>query len=583
MSIKMIQEGDKMDQPKTMNDLFQMVLERNQPKLFRTHWEGELQDLSTDHFKKYVMTYAAFFQSKGIKSGDRVAIISEKRLEYLFTFFGIWQIGATVVPICETLTDSETQYITENADVSMMITSENFKERGKALVNQFEESFSHYTFEQIHQAALEKYEQINPSPNQLAALVYTSGSTGTPKGVMLTHANFYFNALYSTFEIDFGPNDLIMSILPYWHSFALTAEIAPIFITGGMIGIPKDRDDFSKNIAQYAPTVVLSVPRIADTIRNGILDGIKKQGGMAEKLFNRAMVCSAKFYTDTEKVSSNPMIKMAHAFYTALIFNKIKKKFGGRLRFFVGGGAPLDKDLQVFFKYIGVPMFQGYGLTESSPVISVNSPRKHLLGSSGKLIRWLLPEGGGDYKFRAEDGSESKEIEGELLVKGVCVMSGYWRNPEKTEDTIKNGWLYTGDVGYMKDDFLFLSGRKSNLVVLRNGEKFHPEPIEENVKNSRLISQAVAIGENKRYAYLLLNVDPAASAGLSNDELHQSLKADIEKYTAHFAKYSRPRDFLVLPEFKIEDNTLTSSLKVRRQVVWKRYFQEINEFLEARE
>jgi long-chain acyl-CoA synthetase len=230
-----------------------------------------------------------------------------------------------------------------------------------------------------------------------------------------------------------------------------------------------------------------------------------------------------------------------------------------------------------------VPMFQGYGLTESSPVISVNSPRKHLLGSSGKLIRWLLPEGGGDYKFRAEDGSESKEIEGELLVKGVCVMSGYWRNPEKTEDTIKNGWLYTGDVGYMKDDFLFLSGRKSNLVVLRNGEKFHPEPIEENVKNSRLINQAVAIGENKRYAYLLLNVDPAASAGLSNDELHQSLKADIEKYTAHFAKYSRPRDFLVLPEFKIEDNTLTSSLKVRRQVVWKRYFQEINEFLEARE
>ncbi len=572
-----------MNQSKTMNDLYQMVLDRNQPKLFRTHWNGELQDLSTDHFRQNVSSYAAFLQEKGIKVGDRVAIISEKRLEYLHAFFGIWQIGATVVPICETLTDSETRFITENADISMMLTSENFNERGKSLVNQFEESFSHFSFGEIREKADREYKQMNPPPDQVAALVYTSGSTGTPKGVMLTHANFYFNALYSTLEIDFGPKDLIMSILPYWHSFALTAEIAPIFITGGMIGIPKDRDDFSKNIAKYAPTVVLSVPRIADTIRNGILDGIKKQGGMAEKLFKRAMACSEKYYTDSEKVSSNPVIKVMHGFYTALIFSKIKKKFGGRLRFFVGGGAPLDKDLQVFFKHIGVPMFQGYGLTESSPVISINSPNKHLLGSSGKLIGWLFPEGGGDYTFRADDGSESKELEGELLVKGVCVMAGYWRNPEKTDDTIKNGWLYTGDVGYMKDDFLFLSGRKSNLVVLRNGEKFHPEPIEENVKNSRLISQALAIGENKRYPYLLLNVDPIAAEGLSEDELRHSLKSEIEKYTEHFAKYSRPKDFLILPEFTIEDSTLTSSLKVRRQVVWKRYFTEINAFLDERE
>ncbi|HDR03683.1 MAG TPA: hypothetical protein ENN84_00355 [Candidatus Marinimicrobia bacterium] len=572
-----------MNQAKTMNDLYQMALDRNREKLFRTTWQGKLQDLSTDHFKSYVSKYAAFFQAKGIKSGDRVAIISEKRLEYLFTFFGIWQIGASIVPICETLTDSETSYITENADISMMITSATYQERGKSLVNQFEESFGHYSFDQIHENESDNYKQINPHPDQIAALVYTSGSTGTPKGVMLTHANLYFNALYSAKEIDSGSNDLIMSILPYWHSFALSAEIAPIFITGGMIGIPKDRDDFSKNIAKYAPTVVLSVPRIADTIRCGIIDGIKKQGGIAEKLFNKAMACSAKFYTDTEKVSGNPLIKIMHTLYTALIFSKIKKKFGGRLRFFIGGGAPLDKEIQVFFKHIGIPMFQGYGLTESSPVISINSPGKHLLGSSGKLIHWLFPEGGGDYVFRSEDGSESKEIEGELLVKGVCVMAGYWRNQEKTDDTVKNGWLYTGDVGYMKDGFLFLSGRKSNLVVLRNGEKFHPEPIEENVKNSRIISQALAIGENKRYAYLLLNIEPLATQGLSEAELHTSIKAEIEKYTKNFAKYSRPRDFLILPEFKIEDNTLTSSLKVRRQVVWKRYFKEISAFLDARE
>lgn len=572
-----------METAKTMNDLFQTVVDRNQSALFRTHWNGILQDLSTKLFVDYVHRYAGFLQNRGIKPGDRVAIISEKRLEYLFAFFGIWQIGATIVPICESLTDSETEFIVQNADISLLITSDLFAEKGNVLVTLFEESFTHFTFKNIQLENIITYSQNNPDPDQLAALVYTSGSTGTPKGVMLSHANFYYNSLYSTYEITFGPSDLIMSILPYWHSFALTAEIAPIFITGGMIGIPKDRDDFSKNIALYAPTAVLSVPRIADTIRNGIIDGIKKQGPKVEKIFEKAMLNSAKYYTDTEKTSANLGTKLMHFLYTKILFSKLKQKFGGRLRFFIGGGAPLDKDLQVFFKYIGVPMFQGYGLTESSPVISVNTEDHHLLGSSGKLIKWLLPEGSGDYTFRADDGSESKEIEGELLVKGVCVMQGYWRNPEKTDETIKNGWLYTGDVGYMKDGYLYLSGRKSNLIVLRNGEKFHPEPIEENIKNSRLITQVVAIGENKRYAYLLLNIDQAAAKGLSENELNQKLREDIDKYTADFAKYSRPRDFLILPEFTIEDSTMTSSLKVRRQVVWKRYFKEIGEFLDTRE
>ena len=216
-----------------------------------------------------------------------------------------------------------------------------------------------------------------------------------------------------------------------------------------------------------------------------------------------------------------------------------------------------DLELQIFFKYLGIPLLQGYGLTEASPIVSSNTEEDHLLGSIGKVFHWLTPEGGGDYTFKDENGNMGKNLHGQLMLKGDCVMKGYWHHTDASAKSFEDGWLNTGDVAYEKDGFLFIDGRKGNMIVLIGGEKLHPEHVEDAIKGSPLITEAMVIGEKCKNVYALVNVNKDAVKGLPDDEVRAKVKADVQELSKHLAAYQKPKDVLVLPDFSIDEGTLT--------------------------
>jgi long-chain acyl-CoA synthetase len=350
---------------------------------------------------------------------------------------------------------------------------------------------------------------------------------------------------------------------------------------GATTAIPKDKRDFRKNIANYKPTIMLVVPRIADALKAGIEKRIAESSPKVRSIFEKATYNASRIFTAGPRLDGG-LLRMFthHTFYDPLVFRKIRKNFGGKLRFFVSGGAPLDMDSQIFFKYIGIPMYQGYGLTESSPVISSDLPENHKVGSAGPLWSWLKPENGGDWTFKDEQGNLGKELKGELLVKGACVMKGYWRHQDESAKTLKDGWLHTGDMGYVDSDgFLFLDGRQGNMIVLFGGEKLHPEHVEEEVKQCPLVTECMVFGEKCKNVYVAVNVDAERTAGLSADELKTRLKREVAERCKHLAAYQKPKDVIVLPEWSPEDGTLTVTLKIRRHRVWEVYGKELREFL----
>jgi len=324
------------------------------------------------------------------------------------------------------------------------------------------------------------------------------------------------------------------------------------------------------------------VPRIIELFKASIDKKIEATPESKRKLIDKAIYNASRIFTARPRLDGGILrIFTHHTFYDPLVFSKFRQAFGGKLRFIVSGGAPLDLELQIFFKYLGIPLLQGYGLSETSPIVSTNLKEDHLLGSIGKPLPWLLPENGGDYTFKDEEGHIGKDVHGQLLVKGTCVMKGYWNHTDASAKSFEDGWLNTGDVAYQKEGYLFIEGRKGNMIVLIGGEKLHPEHVEDAVKNSPLITEAMVIGEKCKNVYVLANVSKDLSRGLSEDELHKKLKEEIQRTTTHLAPYQKPKDVLVLPDFTMEDSTLTATMKIRRYKIQELYGDKIEEFLKA--
>jgi len=424
----------------------------------------------------------------------------------IFAFFGIWLNGAIAVPVCETLKEKESSFILKDSGAKIVLREDSLK-----------------SAEMLRKDW--KKQDLARDPDDTAFLIYTSGSTGNPKGVILSHRNIFVNAAVGADYIRIKSDDSMMSILPYWHLFALTAEIFTMLHVGGQIFIPKSKSTFLKDVSLFKPTIVLSIPRFAQMLKRGI-ETLPKE--------------------------------------------KAKEVLGGRIKYFIGGGAPLDASLQEYFLSIGIPIYQGYGLTESSPIISINAPHDFKIGTSGKIIPWLDGKYGGAYRF--EDG--------ELLVKGKCVMKGYWNMPEETKETLQDGWLRTGDMGYIDEDgFLVLSGRKKSLICLEGGEKFYPEFIEEHLKTSAYISQAMVIGEGRKRPSALINVDEEKVKGLPREQVDKIIASEIKQLTKDFQPYQVPASFLVLPAFTAEDDLLTNTQKVKRHKVLEKYKELISGIL----
>lgn len=346
--------------------------------------------------------------------------------------------------------------------------------------------------------------------------------------------------------------------------------------------IPKDIRDFKLNIRHYRPTFVLVVPRIVDGLKLAVEKAISEKPPRLRALIEKAIYNASRIFTAGPQLNGGMLRMVTHyLFYNILVFRKFRQNFGGCIRFIISGGAPLDLEHQIFFKYLGMPIFQGYGLTETSPVISANSKERHRLGSCGPILSWLRPEHGGDYTFRDEEGNLGKNLRGELLVKGACVMKGYWRHADESAKTFDpDGWLNTGDMGYCdKDGFIFIQGRTGNMIVLIGGEKLHPEYVEDAVKSSALISEAMVIGEKCKNVYVCVNVPKETAEGRSPEALQRLVREEVARCTEHLASFQRPKGVLILPDFCIEDGTLTATFKVRRHNITQRYRTQIEAFL----
>jgi len=558
----------------TLCELFEWaVKEYGDRKAILYSEQKEIKAITFVEWKEIADRTARTLFSMGVRKGDRVAMISEKCYQMPLLFFSIWSCNAVAVPICETLTEESQAYILQDAQAKIALCSERLKKRVDRLAEWGTGLEKVMTYDEVlHLDVSTPCSNGSPELEDLSLLVYTSGSTGHPKGVMLSHKNMTVNSIVAIQAVGGGLEDVAASLLPYWHCFALSTEMFCPVVAGLSIYVARDKLDFQRYIQTVRPTIVLSVPRIAETIRASVLQKANTLPSIKKKLFHMSFSLARK----KREKGLNLLEKPLFAFLDRVLLQKVRDGFGGRIRMFVGGGAPLDKELQDFFMDLGMPMLQGYGLTEASPVISANVLSEFQLGTSGKMMAWLTEELGGDFTFEAEDGSRGKHLTGELLVKGDCVMLGYWRNPEETAKTIENGWLHTKDMGYLNQDgYLELMGRKTSLVCLQNGEKFYPEVIEERIKLSPYISQCLVVGEGQSHCYALVNVAEEMLNGHPNDVMVAILRGEIQRLCAHMDRHMRPKDVLILPAFTQENGFLTGSLKVRRYKVEESFREQI--------
>ena len=505
--------------PVTIPMLFEASVERFADNvLVRERHDGTWQDTTYGEVRALVHRCAAGLRDLGLAKGDRVALISEGRREWPVSELGILYAGAINVPILVKIEElGELKFRLAHAGCRMVIASGaqarkvlNVRKElpGLELLILLDEPDEPVSGSLRFAEVLERGAAClreNPDciagtwrslqGNDPATISYTSGTTADPKGIVLSHRNYTANIEQSTARYPLPPGASLLLILPWDHAFAHTCGIYALASTGGSFAcVPGGKSPLEviRNIPiairEIRPTLLLSVPALAKTFRKGIEKGVRDKGVLAQALF-RAGVRAATAYNGLgfdRGRGMRALLKPLVALFDAVLFRKIRANFGGRLEYFVGGGALLDLELQRFFYAIGVPMYQGYGLTEAAPVISANARACHKLGSSGPplpdLAVRICDDAGRDLPAGAK---------GEIVVKGENVMLGYWQNPRATAETIRDGWLYTGDLGYLDaDGYLYVLGREKSLLIGQDGEKYSPEGIEEAlVEHSRYIDQ----------------------------------------------------------------------------------------------
>jgi long-chain acyl-CoA synthetase len=570
-----------------------------------------------------VHQFAAGLVNLGVQKGDRIALLSEGRNDWIISELGILYAGAINVPLSVKLDAStELKFRLSHSGTKIIIVSGNQAPKLDQIKNDLPElekiiyldPKENYERDELPKEEIynlgtnylktnnEDFQQIYQSiqGNDYANICYTSGTTADPKGIILSHRNYTANVEQALTLMNIPSYYKTLLILPLDHSFAHTAGIYSFIASGASIGtIETGKNQMEtlrnipKNIRELKPNLLLSVPALAKNFRKNIEKGIAEKGPKAEKLFRMALKAAYTYNKEGHnrgkglQFIKKPLLNL----YDRLLFSKIRMGFGGELDFFIGGGALLDIELQRFFYAIGIPMFQGYGLSETSPIISSNAPQKHKLGSSGFLVHNI------ELKICDENGHELPlGKKGEIVVRGENVMVGYWKNQEATEKSIKNGWFYTGDLGYMdKDGFLYVMGRYKSLLIGNDGEKFSPEAIEEAlIEHSRYIDQCMLHNNQDPYTVglivpnkeavkdymqekdLSLQTEEGQNAALEliQSELDQFKKGgELED---QFPERWLPAAIAVLGEgFTEQNKMLNSTLKIVRRNIEKNYKQRI--------
>ncbi len=503
-----------------------------------------------DAFQR-VQSLALGLSKLGVVAGDKVALISHNRFEWAVSDLAILSLGAINVPIYATLTASEIAYMLKDSDAKVVIVetsdqlhkivkhkqacpglkeivlidatgTNNAEEAAVSFYNDLMTSGALAT-DPEREAHLDGIDRI--SHETIASIVYTSGTTGNPKGVVLTHGNFLADVRDILAVIPLSSEDVVLSFLPLSHVFERTAGYYTLLAIGGTIYYAESIDTVRDDIGLAKPTAMISVPRLYEKMQAGILDSLT---GIKKNLFFWALKVGQQWHNALTRHGTVPfMLRLKHYVAYRLVYHKIKQRMGGRLRFFVSGGAPLSKDLGRFFSHLGILIIEGYGLTETSPVIACNRVNAYKFGTVGKALPSL------DVRL-AEDG--------ELIVKGATVMKGYHNLPEETAQVIDdNGFFHTGDIAEIDaEGFIRIVDRKKEIIVLSNGKKVPPQMVELRLTSSKFISQAVVVGENHNYLTALLVPDFiklnkwARARNISTDDV-ETLLAHKEVQSFYYA------------------------------------------------
>jgi len=597
--------------------------------MFREKREGAWRESTYAEMRTLVHRCAAGLMDLGLAKGDRVALLSEGRKEWPVAELGVLYAGAINVPISVRLEElPELQFRLSHAGCRMVIASGTQARKILSVAAELPavetlillDDCGETTGKTILFAELLRRGDalLARDPGRVreawqavrgedpANICYTSGTTADPKGIVLTHRNYTANIEQGTALYPLGPGWTTLLVLPWDHAFAHTCGIYALASTGGSFAsVPQGRTpmetlrNLPTAIKEIRPTFLLSAPAMSKNFRKGIEKGVRDKGKIAAALF-RAGVATAEAYNGTgfdRGRGVRALLRPLVALFDAVLFKKVRANFGGRLEYFVGGAALLDLELQRFFSAVGIPVYQGYGLTEAAPIISSNTPQRHKLGSSGQLVPDLA------LRICDEQGRDLPAGEkGEIVVKGENVMVGYWQNPKATAETIRDGWLHTGDLGYLdRDGFLFVVGREKCLLISHDGEKYSPEGIEETiVDRSRYIDQLM-LHNNQSPATVALLVPnrEALRAWMARhghrpetvdgqDAALRRLEREIDGYRAGrkhagmFPERWLPSTFAVLEEGFTEQNRfLNSVMKMVRGRIEEAYRERIAELHRA--
>jgi long-chain acyl-CoA synthetase len=587
-------------------------------------WEktdGRYQSASYKEIHELLKTYAAGLINISVNKGDRIALLSEGRKDWLVAELSILYTGAINVPLSSKLeADIDLVFRIHHSESKIVIVSRFQLQKIRKVIDQLplvekvivfdtipdqqpNEMFWMDVFDLgeklIHDTPnvlADRRSQVKP--NDVANISYTSGTTADPKGIMLSHRNYTANVEQAFSYIDVPSEYRTLVVLPWDHAFAHTAALYAFMYNGASIAAvqagsnpTETLKNFTNNMLEVQPHVLMSVPALAKNFRKGIEKGVQGKGKIAWLLFRMAMA-HAFWYNGTGNNKGKGFKKLTQPIgilFDKILFNTIRSKFGGNLQFFIGGGALLDIELQKFFYALGIPMYQGYGLSEAAPIISANTPVFHKMGSSGKIVQNL------ELKICDENGQEvPKNQTGEIVVRGENVMLGYWKNEKSTNETIKDGWLYTGDLGYVdKDGYIYVLGRFKSLLIGHDGEKYSPEGIEEAIiDHCPLIDQFILYNNQSPYTTGLIVPNPEKIKQLIKAHPHHedpstliinAIKEELGQFKKGgklenlFPQRWLPTAVAILPEpFTEANKMLNSTMKVVRREVEKTYELEIN-------
>lgn len=556
----------------------------SRPALSMRTEAGELVEYTYGQLRDHIIELSTYLIEKlGVKKGERVALISESRVEWPVVWYAVTSCGAIVVPVDVFMNANEMIFPLTDSGAKIAFVSatqlEKLEEVKDSLKNikriivldrvQDLEEKGYLFFYDVLQAGREliekgdkKFFKRKVSPDDVASLIYTSGTTGVSKGVMLTHKNIMSDAEAMYQCVPIGPEDRVVSVLPLHHSYECTAGLVTLLHFGASVRYARTlRSDLLLAVMrEVRPTVMLVVPLLLEKLASGVWKALRKRGILVYLLF--------RFFYFLGVLSKKLFGRNIFSF----LFSPIRKQMGiDHLRFFISGGGPLAKEVIDDFDIMGVLVLQGYGLTEASPVVSLNTPWQNKPGSVG------LPIPGVEAKIRDPDD----EGVGELLIRGPIVMKGYYKNPKATKEALRDGWLYTGDLAMIDEEgFIWIKGRLKNIIVTRGGKNVYPEELELLLVQSPYIMEALVIGERDEtgteYPYAIIVPDLEAleehartfHITLNDETMRKIIASEIKKHTHHVASYKRIKDF----EIRLEELPKTSTKKIKRYLFQKHRF-----------